>query len=89
MRFKKEFLKYIAGKFRSIEASNASIFAEYAKYRLRSCIIMAQHTKKNKIYLMLILVKNDLIYQIALCQAPHFSQVVETSYYRDLISEMN
>lgn len=89
IKSKAEYLEYITGKFTTIQTSGANIYAEYAKYHQQPCIVMAQHRKENRVCLLLVRSTQNLITQIDVCQAPHFSQATLSNYYPGLKSELN
>lgn len=97
MNGKENFLAFIKAKFKTIQETNAIVFAEIGYLSLKSqtgnpkflmkentpCIIIAQGNKENKASILLIKVKDDLVTQMDMCTKvqPHWSAAKRTNEY--------
>jgi hypothetical protein len=91
MNGKDNFLKYIAGKYKTIQNSKSIVYAEIGYHENTPCIIISQGEKDNKgALLFLELTKEgDKIQRMDMCGiAPHWSSAKRTHEYPGLTAEM-
>jgi hypothetical protein len=91
MNGKETFLKYIAGKYKTIQNSTNAVYAELAFHDNTPCIIISQGEKENKgALLFLELTKEgDKIQRMDMCGiAPHWSSAKRTHEYPGLTAKM-
>ncbi|MCC6208555.1 MAG: hypothetical protein IT488_10450 [Gammaproteobacteria bacterium] len=75
LKSKQEFLDYIVPKLKTIQRTNATVYAEMGTVtayegRCQPCVILAQHDKANLVGLVFAKTEGDLLKRIDLCIVP-------------------
>jgi len=84
MNGKDNFLKYIAGKYKTIQNSKSIVYAEIGYHENTPCIIISQGEKDNKRALLFLELtkEGDKIQRMDMCGiAPHWSSAKRTHEY--------